>query len=109
MTACIDISDGLGADLQHLLDAHGLAAELALASVPRAPGFAARCRRLGIDPESTLLGSGGDYELLFTVRGASPSTASLSRRLGVPVSEIGRVVSGGKGSGPPPARGWRHF
>jgi len=109
VTACIDVSDGLGADLQHLLDAHGLAAELALTAVPRPPRFAARCRQLGIDPETTLLESGGDYELLFTVRGASPSAASLSRRLGVSVSEIGRVVPRGKTAGSLAARGWRHF
>jgi len=109
VTACIDVSDGLRADLQHILAPYGLGAELVPAAVPRPPRFAASCERLGIDPEATLLETGGDYELLFTVRGAKPSAASLSRRLGVPVSEIGRVVPAGSGVSAPAEGGWRHF
>jgi len=105
--ACIDVSDGLEADLAHLLAPAGLAADLDPARVPRPPGLAAACRRLGLDPLRVALGGGEDYELLFTLRPGGPAPGRLARRLGVPVAEIGRVV---RRRGPPaPARGFRHF
>jgi len=105
--ACIDVSDGLEADLAHLLEPAGLAADLDPSRVPRPPGFAAACRRLGLDPLRLVLGGGEDYELLFTLRPGGAAPARVARRLGVPVAEIGRVV---RRRGPaPPARGFRHF
>lgn len=109
--ACIDVSDGLEADLAHLLGP-GLQLPLDDASLPLPRGFAAGCRRLGLEPAATALGGGGDYELLFTVRGAVPSARALTRRLGLPVCELGRVRRADKarpkGSGGGPS-GWRHF
>ena len=107
--ACIDLSDGLEADLAHLLGASGLAAELDPAAVPRPPRFEAACARLGVDPDRLVLAGGEDYELLFTVRGRIPTVRALSRRLAVPVAEIGRVVRGAAGAGARGGRGWRHF
>jgi thiamine-monophosphate kinase len=109
VTACIDLSDGLLADAGQLLASHGLAAAIDPAAVPRPARFAAACARLGLDPDRLLLEGGEDYELLFAVRGASPSASALQRRLGVEVSEIGRVVDahGAPGGSVPP--GWRHF
>ncbi|MFQ5416410.1 MAG: thiamine-phosphate kinase [Myxococcota bacterium] len=107
--ACIDVSDGLRADLAHLLEADGLAAELDLAALPRPPRFTSACAALGVDPQALLLCGGEDYELLFTVRGRSPSAAALGRRLGVSVSEIGRVVPAAAAAGRPLGGGWRHF
>ena len=49
--ACIDISDGLLADLDHVLDTLGLLGETRSGRVPRPPRFEAACRRLGADPE----------------------------------------------------------
>lgn len=109
VTACIDISDGLLADAGHLLASRGLAAAIDPAAVPRPARFAAACGRLGVAPNRLLLEGGEDYELLFAVRGAAPSVASLRRRLGVEVSEIGRVVPAEGGPGAAPASGWRHF
>jgi len=120
--ACIDISDGLLADLDHVLDRSGCSAELDLTSVPRPPRFEAVCRRLGVDPIRLATRGGEDYELLFTLRGraqraaagprkpsgtAGPAVAALSRRLGVAVTEIGKVVQ--RASGRPKTPGWRHF
>jgi thiamine-monophosphate kinase len=105
---CIDVSDGLEADLAHLLEPAGLGAALDSARIPRAPGFDAACRRLGLDPDALRVGGGEDYELLFTVRSQAPSAAALARRLGVPVAEIGRVVRRGRGKRSKP-RGFRHF
>jgi len=109
--ACIDVSDGLEADLAHLLEPAGLTALLDPGRIPQPPGFQAACRRLGLDPDALARGGGEDYELLFTVRPGAPSAAALARRLGVPVSEIGRAVRptrGRQGHAAPP-RGYRHF
>ncbi len=119
--ACIDISDGLLADLDHVLERSGCSAQIELERVPRPPRFDAACRKLGIDPIRLASCGGEDYELLFTLRGraggsdssgrrsgsAGPSAAGLGRRLGVAVTEIGRVVE--KAPGQRETRGWRHF
>jgi len=107
--ACIDVSDGLEADLAHLLDASGVAAALEPARVPRPRGFDAACRRAGLDPEQLALAGGEDYELLFTLRPGAPAAARVARRLGVPVAEIGRVLRRRPGGRTRPARGYRHF
>jgi thiamine-monophosphate kinase len=105
---CIDISDGLEADLAHLLEGTGLAPELDPARLPLPPGFRSACARLGLDPERLARTGGEDYELLFTLRPAGPSAAALSRRLGVRVSQIGRLVRAGRSRDGSPG-GWRHF
>jgi thiamine-monophosphate kinase len=106
----IDVSDGLDADLAHLLEGRALSAEIDPARLPVPRGFAAACARLRLDPERVARTGGEDYELLFTLRPGAPGGARLSRRLGVRVTEIGRVR--------PAARdrhqrvspgGWRHF
>ncbi len=112
--ACIDVSDGLLADLSHLLEASGTGARIDASAVPVPPGFAGRCARIGCDPRALALGGGEDYELLFTARGPSASASSLSRRLGVAVTAIGRIERGSKLEviGAPAGRrsaGWRHF
>jgi thiamine-monophosphate kinase len=107
--ACIDLSDGLDADLAHLLAGRALTAEIDPARLPVPPGFRAACARSGVDPDALARGGGEDYELLFTLGPKAPSAARLARRLGVRVTEIGRVVRRAP-AGPAPARhGWRHF
>jgi thiamine-monophosphate kinase len=106
--ACIDVSDGLDADLAHLLEGTGLAARIDPARLPLPPGFRAACARLGLDPQRLARGGGEDYELLFTVRSGAPAQTRLARRLGVPVTEIGRLVRARRS--PLDSRGgWRHF
>ena len=93
--ACIDLSDGLLADLGHLLEGTGLGAQLEPESLPLAPGFARRCRALGLDPLALALAGGEDYELLFSIRArpaARISVSRLARRLGVGVSAIGTIT-----------------
>ena len=108
--ACIDISDGLLADLDHVLDRSGCSAEIDLTRLPRPPRFDAACRQLGVDPTRLAACGGEDYELLFTLRvsgSSGPSAAELGRRLGVAVTEIGRIVE--KAPGRRQMAGWRHF
>jgi thiamine-monophosphate kinase len=107
--SCIDVSDGLEADLAHLLGPRGLAAEIEPARLPMPVGFRAACARAGADPAALARGGGEDYELLFTLAPGSISAARLGRRLGVRVTEIGRVVRRASARSSRPARGWRHF
>jgi thiamine-monophosphate kinase len=113
--ACIDVSDGLELDLSRLLAAAARgprSAELHTSRIPLPRGFHGACAELGLDPLELALGGGEDYELLFTARPGAPSESALSRRLGVRVTELGRVRAGGRSggrSGGPSARGFRHF
>jgi thiamine-monophosphate kinase len=102
---CIDVSDGFEADLAHLLGA-SLHLEGGGARVPAPRGFVAACRKAGFDADRLRLGGGEDYELLFSMLPGGPNASALSRRLGVSVSEIGRVRRGPPASVP---AGWRHL
>jgi len=111
--ACIDVSDGLLADLAHLCRASGVAARLRAERIPLPRGFAAACRDLGTDPRQLALCGGEDYELCFTLRPGALDGARLSRRLGAPVREIGFLEPGAGVQVSPPlppgSPGWRHF
>jgi thiamine-monophosphate kinase len=115
--ACIDLSDGLLADLRHLLQASGVGADLRVGSIPLPRGFAEACQRLRLPPLRTALTAGEDYELLFTLRPGGPSAHLLGRRLGVRVTRIGHIsrrrglrLSGGPGfSAGTSAGGFEHF
>jgi thiamine-monophosphate kinase len=92
-SACIDISDGLGGDLEKLCAASGCGAEIDAAALPVSePLLAAVGRELA--REYALTG-GDDYELLFTVPLArlGAMTNAIARGLG-PVTRIGSLVSG---------------
>ncbi|KAA0681484.1 thiamine-phosphate kinase [Roseomonas genomospecies 6] len=118
-TGCLDVSDGLVADLGHLCEESGCAAILESARVPLSD--AARAV-VGSDPArfALALTGGDDYELLFAAPAeAAPALAALSVETGVPVTAIGRLVEGPAGSvvvtDPQgraldlPTRGWDHF
>jgi thiamine-monophosphate kinase len=90
--ACIDLSDGLLADLGHLLRASGVGAELWGGQLPLPVGFPGACRRFGLEPLRTALTAGEDYELLFTLRRGAPGAHWLGRRMGIPVTQIGRIT-----------------
>ncbi len=64
-TAMLDISDGLLADLGHILQASGVGAELDLSEIPLSRSF-----QKAVSGDSTLidlaLAGGEDYELVFT-------------------------------------------
>lgn len=86
-TAAIDVSDGLLADLGHVLDASGVAATLRLA-VPSTPTFADNC----------YLSGGDDYELLFTVPAdRHEQVLALATTLSLPLTRIGRIEAGKAG------------
>jgi thiamine-monophosphate kinase len=96
-SAAIDLSDGMAADLGHLLRESGLAADVHLDRLPFARGMRALCRRLGLDPDELALHGGEDYELLFCVPADAPSAAVYARRLRCRVTEVG-VLRAGRGA-----------
>ncbi len=80
-TAGIDLSDGLAADLAHVLHASRVGARIFAGSLPLAPGFEAGCTSLGFDPIDLAISGGEDYELLFTAPAAS-APDELATRIG---------------------------
>ncbi|MEE3330905.1 MAG: thiamine-phosphate kinase [Myxococcota bacterium] len=114
--ACIDLSDGLAADLPHLLAGSAgkrLGAEVELDRLPRVRGFERRCVDVGLDPVEALVGGGEDYELLFTLSGRWAQESQLGvleARLGAPVTRIGHIGErpGIRGL-PRRYSGYRHF
>nr|WP_240613900.1 thiamine-phosphate kinase [Salinicola acroporae] len=111
-TSAIDISDGLLADLQHLLSASGLGARLDLEALPLATPLRAT---LELDEvRQRVLNGGDDYELLVTV--AAADLAEAQRRLSslhLPLTPIGRIVDAegihGIDSRYLERQGWDHF
>lgn len=90
-SAAIDISDGLLADLGHILEASVVGAELELDAIP----LSAALRHCVADVEQRLrfaLTAGDDYELCFTV--AEEKLEALERTVAdwdFPVTRIGRI------------------
>lgn len=70
-SAMIDVSDGLAADLGHILEASGVGATLELDTLPLSPAFQQVCAAMGETQGARLaLGAGDDYEVCFTVPAA---------------------------------------
>ena len=92
-SACIDVSDGLGGDLEKLCAASGCGAELDAAALPVSESLLSAVGREAAR-EYALTG-GEDYELLFTVPLArlGAMTNAVARGLG-PVTRIGSLVAG---------------
>jgi thiamine-monophosphate kinase len=84
-TACIDISDGLSTDLDHLCEASSVGAEITRERVPVFPGLI----ESGLNVRDAVLNGGEEYALLFT---SSLRASELSQRVGRPVYAIGRIT-----------------
>ena len=81
--AAIDVSDGLLADLGHILDASRCAARLCVPDLP--PVGAAR---------DAYLAGGDDYELVFTAPAEQDARiAALADQLALPLTRIGDIVA----------------
>ncbi|HUH07709.1 MAG TPA: thiamine-phosphate kinase [Egibacteraceae bacterium] len=92
-SACIDVSDGFGADVGHVCRASGVSAIVREESLPVAPGVRDIADRLGIDPLDLICG-GEDFALIAS---ASPDRAaaiaeSAGRAEGVPAAVVGEIV-----------------
>jgi thiamine-monophosphate kinase len=93
-SACMDISDGLAQDLEHICTASGVGAEIDWPAVPLSSQARAALESIG-NPYEIVLAGGDDYELLFTVPpGAERKLQAVAKSSEVPLTCIGRVVSG---------------
>lgn len=106
-TAMIDLSDGLAADLGHILEASRLGAEVALARLPLSPAVAERVAASG--DWGLPVASGDDYELCFTVAPEHQAQLEAAARQGsCPIAVIGRVrAEPGLAFSLPDGRPWR--
>ena len=92
-SACIDVSDGLLADLGHIAEASNVGVELDAALLPRSPALLTLFDE--ITARDFALSGGDDYELCFTV--ASTRVAEVQAdlaRMGCGAARIGRIVDG---------------
>jgi len=107
--SAIDVSDGLLADLGHILEQSRLAARLQIPGLPP-DGLERDC----------LLAGGDDYELVFTApAGSDRQIEALANALRLPLTRIGEIVAGtsgelvllddGGGVVAPARRGYDHF
>lgn len=114
--ACIDVSDGLLADLGHVCVASGVGAELEVEALPLSSALQAAfdpaaCRELA-------LAGGDDYELCFTADSAREAEVQTAlAHAGCKATRIGRIVAGSgvrafdaQGNAvATPRAGWEHF
>lgn len=115
-SACIDISDGLVADLGHILEQSEVGATVELAELPLSPAYRSVFAEVG--GFEAVLTNGDDYELCFTVPAArTPALEKAASHFGCSVSQIG-VIEAEQGlrlGGPqgalhiPHAGGYDHF
>ncbi len=91
--AMMDVSDGLDADLQRILEASGCGAVVDVDRLPISPLLRRVAHRLGWDPVELACGGGEDYCLLLTV---DPSVldgvqAGFRARFGRPLVVVGTL------------------
>ncbi|MDC8014680.1 thiamine-phosphate kinase [Tahibacter soli] len=113
-SACIDVSDGLAADLGHVARRSGVGATVDVDALPASDAL-----RACADPDRRRdwqLRGGDDYELCFTVPDDRVADAErAAAQAGVPIARIGTVtkrpglVDAGGDALAPDRAGWDHF
>ncbi|HZV62932.1 MAG TPA: thiamine-phosphate kinase [Methylophilaceae bacterium] len=89
--SAIDISDGLLADLGHILQASNVGAEINLQHVPCS--HIARSRLADPLVQQMVLAGGDDYELCFTAPARNHAEiAKMATLIGVPLTRIGTIT-----------------
>jgi len=97
VSAMIDISDGLLADLGHICEQSGCGAELQLGQVPCSPQFTALADAAAPLFWQLLVAGGEDYELCFTAPAASRAAIlQQSKTAGIPATVVGKVTDSGR-------------
>lgn len=90
--AMLDVSDGLGSDLFHLLDESGVGATIDADAIPvrrDSPLFGVDAR----DPLDHALHDGEDFELLFSLPKDDARRLIAAQPLGIPVSIVGEITA----------------
>ncbi|HEY0563431.1 MAG TPA: AIR synthase-related protein, partial [Methylophilus sp.] len=92
--SCIDVSDGLLADLGHILAVSNVGARLQLDSLPCLAGFKEQLHLPHV--QQAVLAGGDDYELCFTAPVMNRDTIQkISNQLQLPLTRIGEVTQAG--------------
>ena len=86
--AMMDISDGIGSDLRHIMKASGVGAVIDLERLPLSPELVSVCKEQGWDIYEMATSGGEDFELMFT------APAELENELEIAVYPIGKIVPG---------------
>ena len=90
-TSCIDISDGLLADLGHILTASNCGAKIALEKIPCIELLKNNLHNPQF--QAAILAGGDDYELCFTApKSKREEVNALSKKLNVQISHIGTTL-----------------
>lgn len=113
-SSAVDISDGLVADLGHILEMSRVGARLELAQLPLSQAYRTHLAGVGWD---VALANGDDYELCFTVPPANLAALEKIKHRFPAISEIGvieadsglRIVDAGGKPYTPKATGHDHF
>jgi thiamine-monophosphate kinase len=117
LTAMIDISDGLLADLQHVLDASGVRCQLEPDMIPVDENLDVLDKLVAdLDPLELALTGGEDYELIVTLDPVDVPDAKLAvEAMGTSFTRIGTIMTGAErmiGERPLSAwkeKGWEHL
>ncbi|HTI51717.1 MAG TPA: thiamine-phosphate kinase [Planctomycetaceae bacterium] len=113
--AMIDVSDGLAADLAHILEESQVGAILDETAIPISAVAAAASD--GRSPLDHALGDGEDFELLFTVSAEDGRRLLAKPPCAVPLAHVGEIVPADSGCHlhrrdgklePLPSAGWKH-
>ncbi|MDB5309569.1 MAG: thiL [Gemmataceae bacterium] len=94
--AMIDVSDGLAADLNHILEESRCGGVLFETAVPVSPAAFELSRTSGKTPLEHALGDGEDFELVFTVSPADGAQLVRDQPVpGITLTKIGECVDAG--------------
>jgi thiamine-monophosphate kinase len=96
LTAMIDVSDGLLADLEHVLDASGVGCQLDPERIPVDENLGALGKLVAdLEPMELALTGGEDYELIVTLDPVNVADARLAvEHMGTSLTRIGTVMTG---------------
>lgn len=113
-TSMIDISDGLASDLMHICKASGVGAYIEEGKIPIKEEAQLMALKFKLDPVTTALNGGEDYELLFTVKESDLEKVRFMPGLYI-IGEITKPEDGiklhttGGNIHDLKAQGWNHF
>ncbi|MCI0515697.1 thiamine-phosphate kinase [candidate division KSB1 bacterium] len=93
-TAMIDLSDGVASDLSHICEQSRVGAELVASQFPLPPPMETVSQLIGQSGVDLALHAGEDYELLFTMKPATPAAwfTEFTRQTRLICTEIGRIL-----------------
>jgi thiamine-monophosphate kinase len=94
VSAMIDISDGLLADLGHICEQSGCGAEIQLGQLPLSPAFQTYAAKQPVFPWHLAISGGEDYELCFTAPPCNHTAIQkISKTTGIPLTVVGKITS----------------